>query len=179
MTATPIKIRQNNMDITAIKTTDIAIEFAKATRLNDIELLNSLLHENGEFEIQDKENEVIDANKSEFLKWYKTKLDTMPITKITYDQCLHCCIGNSVVIFNDGTFPRAIKDSSERSKTGIMIDAKDNKITRLKFCFVFLKTENKYEFECTRDKVKELQKQGLSFNEAWKRVTGFDPSKII
>ncbi len=29
------------MDITAIKTSDIAIEFANATKRNDIELLNS------------------------------------------------------------------------------------------------------------------------------------------
>lgn len=174
MTATQIK-KQNNMDTKEIKTTDIAIEFAKATKRNDIELLNSLLHDNGVFEIQDKENETIEVNKNEFLKWYKTKLDTTPITKITYDQCIYCCIGNSVVIFNDGTFPRTIKDSSERSKTGIMIDAKDHKITTLKFCFLFLQTENKYKYECTLHEINELEKQGLSFNEAWKQVKGVDP----
>lgn len=163
------------MDITAIKTADIAIEFANATKRNDIELLNSLLHDNGEFEIQNKENEIIAANKSEFLNWYKTKLDTTPITKITYDQCLFCSIGNRVVIFNDGKFPRTIKDFSERSQAGIMIDADDNKITTLKFCFIFLKTENKYEFECVADQIKELQKQGVSFDEALERVRGFNP----
>lgn len=84
-------------------------------------------------------------------------------------------IGNSVVIFNDGKFPRTIKDSSERSKTGIMIDVKDYKIITLKFCFLFLKTENKYKYECTLDEINKLEKQGLSFEEAWKQVKGCDP----
>lgn len=163
------------MDIKEIKTTDIAIEFANATKLNDIQLLNSLLHDDGVFEIQDTENETIEVNKNEFLKWYKTKLNTMPITKITYDQCMFCSIGNSVVIFNDGQFPRTIKDSSERSKTGIMIDIKDHKIITLKFCFLFLNTENRYKFECTLIEINELEKQGLSYNEAYKQVKGFDP----
>ena len=167
------------MDTSTIKIADIAIEFARASKLNDIELIRGLLHDKGEFEIQDKDNEIIDANKNEFVKWYKTKLDKTPITSIDYDQCLHCHIGNSVVIFNDGNFPRKIKDCSERSKTGLMVDAKDNKIITLKFCFVFLKTENKYDYECTNDKVNELVKQGLSFNEAYKKVTGIDPSDVF
>ena len=165
----------NNMDITAIKTSDIAIEFANATKRNDIELLNSLLHDNGEFEILNKENEIIAANKSEFLNWYKAKLEITPITSITYDQCLFCSIGNKVVIFNDGKFPRTIVDLSEHSKAGIMIDADDNKITTLKFCFIFLKTENKYEFECVADKIRELLKQGVPFDEALERVRGLNP----
>jgi hypothetical protein len=56
-----------------------------------------------------------------------------------------------------------------------MIDAYDNKITTLKFCFIFLKTENKYEFECVADQIKELIKQGVSFDEALERVRGFKP----
>jgi hypothetical protein len=167
------------MNKTIIKTADIAIEFAQATKLNDIKLVESLLHDNGEFQVQDIKNEIIDANKNEFIKWYKTKLDNTPITDIVYDQCLHCQIGNSVVIFNNGKFPRTIKDSSERSKTGLMIDTKEGKIITMKFCFVFLKTENKYEFECNLDKIKTLINQGLSINEAYKIVIGNDPSETL
>lgn len=64
-------------------------------------------------------------------------------------------------------------DLSEQSKSGLMIDADDDKITTLKFCFIFLKTENKYEFECVADKIKELLNQGVSFDEALERVRGF------
>lgn len=135
------------MNTTKIKTQNIAVEFAKATKQKNIELLYSLLDEEGEFEIQDVKNETVEANKSVFLKWYKTKLEATNITEIVYDQCMFCQIGNSVVIFNNGEFPRLIKDSSERVKTGIMIDAKNGKITTLKFCFSFIKTENKYKFE--------------------------------
>jgi hypothetical protein len=66
-------------------------------------------------------------------------------------------------------------DLSEHSKAGIMIDADDNKITTLKFCFIFLKTENKYEFECVADKIRELLKQGVPFDEALERVRGLNP----
>ncbi|MBC7382892.1 MAG: hypothetical protein H7296_07830 [Bacteroidia bacterium] len=164
------------MDTTIIKTADIAIEFAQATKFNDIELLESLLHDNGEFQIQDRKNEVIDSNKNEFIKWYKNKLDNTPITDIVYDQCIHCHIGNRVVIFNDGQFPRTIKDSAERSKTGLMIVVKDGKIITLKFCFVFLKTENKYQYECELEMIEVLKKQGLSFSEAFLKVTGIELS---
>ena len=162
------------MDIPIITTADIAIEFAQASKLNDIQHLKSLLHDNGEFEIQDSHLEIVHANKEEFINWYEAKLNSTPITDIVYDQCLHCHIGNSVVIFNDGKFPRTIKDISERSKTGLMIDAKEGKIITLKFCFVFLKTENNYQVECIMERFKQLRKEGLSFDEAYKIVADID-----
>lgn len=167
------------MTTTTIKTADIAIEFAKATKNNDYELLDFLLHDQGEFQVQNEDNDNIDANKNEFIKWYKSKLAITPITDVVYDQCLHCYIGNKVVIFNDGKFPRTIKDVSERSKTGLMIGVKDDKIINMRFCFVFLKTDNKYQYECIQDKVKEFEKQGVSYNEAYKKVTGIDPSDYL
>ena len=110
------------------------------------------MHDEGEFQIQDDENESIETNKIGFLNWYSKKLNDTPIVGVIYDQCLHCSIGNSVVIFNERKFPRVIKDSSERSKTGLMIETKTGKIVALKFCFVFLETENKYVFECLSKK---------------------------
>jgi hypothetical protein len=78
---------------------------------------------------------------------------------------LHCQIGASVVLFNDGTFPRKIKDSSERVKSGFKVDVKEDKIDNLKFCFVFLKTENKYKFQCEIDEMKEDFRKGLTITE--------------
>ncbi len=163
------------MDIPLTKTEDIAKEFANASKLIDIPHLESLLDENGEFEIQNDQLDIIHANKEEFIKWYEVKLKATAITDIEYDQCLHCHIGNTVIIFNDGKFPRTIKDISERSKTGLMVDAKDGKIMTIKFCFVFLKTENKYQVDCIIERFKQLRREGLSFEEAYSIVADEDP----
>ena len=66
--------------------------------------------------------------------------------------------GSPVVLFNGGNFPRVIKDSSERSKTGLMLEFIDGKIATLKFCYVFANNENKYVFECNIERMKEFEK---------------------
>lgn len=106
------------------------------------------------------------------MNWYKHKLENTTITDIDYDQCLHCSIGNPVVLFNHGKFPREEKDYSARSKTGLMLNIKDNKIAEIKFYFVFLKTENKCCFEVDGEKIKAYIEQGLSIDEAIQKVTG-------
>lgn len=166
------------MEQTLLIEKDIAIVFAQATKQNDFNLITGLLSDQGEFQIQNKENDSVDVGKKEFLAWYKLKLQQNPITDIEFDQCIHCSVGDCVIIFNDGKFPRTLKDSSERSKTGLKLEVKDCKITELKFCYVFLKTQNKYEFECVSDKMRVLMKDaGLSFDEAYERVTGNDGIK--
>jgi hypothetical protein len=52
-----------------------------------------------------------------------------------------------VLLFNNGEFPIIIKDSSFRTKMGLMLDVQNNNINRIKFCALFLKTENPYVFE--------------------------------
>jgi len=61
-----------------------------------------------------------------------------------------------VFLFNGGKFPRETKKESERSKMGLMLNVQEDKIMEIKFCFVFLKTENKYLFECIAEKIKSL-----------------------
>lgn len=148
-----------------VKTLYLVHEFAHASQRKDLSYLEQLLSDSGEFEIQDETLETYDVGKTEFLNWYSQKLNQTAITSISYDQCLHCQIGASVVLFNDGTFPRKIKDSSERVKSGFKVDVKEDKIDNLKFCFVFLKTENKYKFQCEIDEMKEDFKKGLTITE--------------
>lgn len=50
--------------------------------------------------------------------------------------------------------------------TGLAFDFKNDKIIRIKFCFTFLKTENKYVFQCRGEKIQEFIEQGLSETEA-------------
>lgn len=144
-----------------VKTEDIAVEFANASQNKDITLLSGLLADDGDFQIQNEELDFEDADKLKFLEWYKSKLAATPIETIEYDQCINCLFGKPVVLFNNGKFPRRIKDGSERTKTGIALEVKDYKIARLNFCFVFLKTENKHVFEATGEKVKKYIAAGM------------------
>jgi hypothetical protein len=153
------------MSSVAVKTLNLAHEFAQASQRNDIPYLTQLLDDSGEFEIQDDTLETYDVSKSEFLVWYASKLNQTAITSISFDQCLHCQIGASVVLFNDGSFPRRLKDSSERVKAGFKVDSSEGKIVNLKFCFVFLETENKYKFQCEIEAYEEDLRKGLSITE--------------
>lgn len=140
--------------------------FSKATIEKDFTLIEELLDDQGVFEIQDKNKNLIDVGKKEFLIWYQTVLQTETILNYHYDQCIGCSFGKQVVLFNDGVFPRIQKDNSYRSKTGFMIDSNEEKIIKIAFCYVFLKTENKYIFECIGAILKEDVKKGSSYKEA-------------
>ena len=144
------------METTKTSTKDIAVAFANASVEKDLEALNALLSIDGIFEIQTKNLNSKEVNKMKFLEWYSQKLEETKIESIEYDQCLHCSFGSPVVLFNGGQFPRMVKDSSERSRTGIMVESTYDLITTLKFCFVFFHTENDYVFEC---RIKERTKR--------------------
>jgi hypothetical protein len=123
------------------------IEFANATIKNDLLKIQELLCDSGDYEIQTKNLVIRKANKKSFLKWFKNKLFVTQVINVDYDQCLHCYIGNSVLLFNYGEFPIIPKDSSFRTKMGLMLDVQNNSIKRIKFCAVFLKKENPFVFE--------------------------------
>jgi len=152
------------MEKQLIKTKDISIEFANAVKLKEINLIENLLSDTGTFSIQDSELETQEANKSQFIKWFRQKLKRVVIYKVDFDLCLHCMIGNKVVLFNDGKFPRTIQHNYERSKTGLMLEIEDDKISSISFCFVFAKTENLYQFECNKMNVIDKNQLKLPFD---------------
>jgi len=154
------------MKRTAIKSKEIATKFALASKNCDLELLNNLLSKDGAFHIQDTLLETIEVSKDEFLRWYKEKLDAVPIESIDYDQCLHCYLGKPVVLFNNGKFPRQVQDSSERTKTGLALNISGNKIIEIAFCYTFLKMENKYVYQATGDRIKKFIEDGLKQKNA-------------
>lgn len=166
------------MTKTLIKTKNIAVEFALASESKDLTHLERLLSEDGTFDIQLADLETQEVGKYKFIKWYGMKLQETEITSIAYDRCLHCFIGNRVVLFNDGQFPRSIKDCSERSKTGIMLDIQDGLISTLKFCYLFAEADNPYIIECQLAKIKEYKSLGMPFKEAYKNVFGEYPPEI-
>jgi hypothetical protein len=130
------------MTLTARSTREILHAFVEATQLGDIDAITNLLDDSGAFEYQDEHCETHTGNKQEFTNWYSQRLKATAISSVDYDQCLHCVIGGSVVLFNEGTFPRMPLEFFERSKAGLRISCKDGLICGIHFCFVFLKTDN-------------------------------------
>ena len=157
---------------TITHTKDIVKLFAQAVKDKNIELISSLLSDKGEFATQNSELEALKSDKATFMNWLSEKLENNIIESIEYDQCSHCKIGNPVVLFNGGSFPREIQDYSEKSKTGMMCEIKDGIIESISFCYVFLHSENRFAFEVTGEILKKEMQNGLTFEEAYEKVMG-------
>lgn len=142
--------------------------FVLASLNNDILAIEYLLAEDGVFEIEDKNLELVDASKKEFLLWYNYKLQETIINEVTYDQCIGCSFGKQVVIFNNGTFPRVPQNFIDKTKAGLMLNISDGKISKVQFCFTFLKTENKAVCECVGAEYLKYMKAGFSEEDAIK-----------
>ncbi len=154
------------------KVKDTVKIFSNAIKDKNIDLLSSLLSDTGLFEMQHSDLSTIDADKNTFINWISSELDLTEIKSVLFDQCIMCKIGNPVVLFNDGEFPRKVADSSEKSKTGLMLEIDENQITGISFCFSFVKTENPAVFEIQGAKIKCLMNDGYSFEDAYKKVFG-------
>ncbi len=138
------------------KTKDIVKMFAGAVEAHDYNIIAALLADDGKFEIKDEQLEVIESDKSSFLGWLTTELLATTITKIEYDNCILCRVGNPVILFNDGHFPKMKLELSTKSMNGFMLHVIDNQIRELSFCYSFAHRENKYQFECNCDEAKML-----------------------
>jgi hypothetical protein len=137
----------------------IAAELAETIATFNIAKVVDLLSENGEYCTQDENDEIVITNKVNFLKWLSDCIDEFLFanenrTELNYiiDQCLHCRIGNPVIILENGRFPVFTRDPWQREKCGLMLEFDDNLISGITFCFLFLKTDNPFLFEkrCTR-----------------------------
>ena len=159
------------MTTTLVNTIELIKLFVSATLNADIKALEYLLADDGVFEIEDKNLELVDTSKKEFIQWYSNKLKETRITEVTNDQCIGCSFGNQVVIFNNGTFPRVPQDFTDKTKAGLMFETLESKISKMQFCFSFLKTENKAVCECVGEEYVKYIKQGFSEEEA---VTMYD-----
>jgi hypothetical protein len=130
-------------------------QFAEAVSSMRMDLLDELLNEDGCFHFINSEEETEEGSKNQFMEWFSKEVDSYgkylkENAKIEYefDQCLHCKIGAATVLFEDGLFPVTLTGHYEKQKTGFMLEFKDDGISDISFCYTFLKTENKYRFEC-------------------------------
>lgn len=142
---------------------DVTTTFGNALLNKDLKTIVSLLSEDGIYEIQSPRLNTLQVEKKRFVTWFKKRLKQESELTITYDQCMHCYIGGIVLLLNNGKFPRQIKDSSERSKTGLMLEVKDGLISRVKFCYVFVKSDNMYVYEIRIARIKYYIDQGNSY----------------
>ncbi len=126
----------------------------------NIARVNELLSEKGEFNILDENENVVIGNKPDFINWLTNCFDEFLYVNeesnhldYVMDQCLHCKIGNPVIIFENGRFPVITRKPWQKEKCGLMLEFDGNLISGITFCFVFLKTENPYLFEkgCNRN----------------------------
>ena len=137
----------------------ITLELANAIASFNIEKVAELLSDKGKYCIQDDNEEIIIRDKASFINWLTNCIDEFLFVnedskQLNYiiDQCLHCKIGNSVIIFENGRFPVFTREPWEREKCGLMLEFDGNLVSGITFCFVFLKTDNPYHFEkkCSR-----------------------------
>jgi hypothetical protein len=132
----------------------IATELAEAIASFNITKVAGLLLEKGQYCIQDEKDDIIISNKVNFINWLSNCIDEFIFVneernRLNYimDKCLHCRIGNPVIIFENGRFPVFTRDPWQREKCGLMLEFDDNLVSGITFCFVFLKTDNPYLFE--------------------------------
>lgn len=148
------------METITIKDQDIIVtELVNAIVSFDIAKVADLLKEDGEYSIQDENDEIVFSNKVGFLKWLGDRFDEFLFvnedrSQLNYivDRCSYCRIGNPVLIFENGRFPVFTRKFWEMEKCGLMLEFKDNLVSDISFCFIFLTAENpcNYERRCTR-----------------------------
>jgi hypothetical protein len=145
----------------------IELLFAEAVKDADREKLGQLLHETGEYQIQDEQLDHVDVDKQQFIKWIISKRNDTTSLEYYTDQCMLCQTGNPVLIFNDGYFPARPKDNSYSSKTGLMLNISDGRIDTIMFCFTFLNTINRPHYEVLAECMKEcMSERGCTLDEA-------------
>jgi hypothetical protein len=134
---------------------ELVEKFVSAISSLNISSLDSILIDGGEFHFVNSEDETEIGSKDQFISWMQTECSSYSKyveegAELEYqlDQCLHCKIGAVVVLFEDGLFPVTLTGRFEKQKTGFMLEFKDNGISDITFCYTFLRTENKYRFEC-------------------------------
>ncbi len=128
-----VKIREKEKDTVA--------DFIFAVETKNMITLANLLSEGGEFEIDDEKRESHEVGKYQFLAWFEKKLKKTTIRNSSTDQCLRCQIGNPVVFFNNGEFPKK-NLSFERPRMGLMLEINNGKIALIQFCYTFLHSKN-------------------------------------
>jgi len=129
------------------KQKELVQDLADAISTGNIHLIHDLLDKDGKYIIADSKLKLQETDKYGFLNWLRTLMEERNLSsanKLSYyfDQCLHCRIGNPVIIFDDGIFPIETKEPWLREKVGLMLEFEGDKISGISLCGTFLHTDN-------------------------------------
>lgn len=120
----------------------------------ELENIGAFLKEDGEYQITNSEDEPIIVDKNKFLEWlgsrimeFKKANPSRESLNYEIDQCLHCRIGNPVLIFENGKFPVQLIKPWDREKCGLMLEFENDLVESISLCFLFLQTDNPFIFE--------------------------------
>lgn len=151
---------------------NIIKEFADALKIKDFLTIEKLLSDNGTFQISMPNAERISVSKSDYTIYLLKLVEDAKIDSFTYDQCLYCNAGARVILFNEGRFPfNDLKNQDKREKTGFMLAVTDGRINEIKYCYSFLKNDNRSQMDVNGDRIKQLMNDnGWDFDKAYASI---------
>jgi hypothetical protein len=85
------------MSTTINDTIALLKHFISASQNADINSIAGLLSDEGLFEIEDDNFDLVDTSKNEYLQWYKNKLQETKINEVFIDQCIGVVLENKLL----------------------------------------------------------------------------------
>jgi hypothetical protein len=129
-------------------------ELAEAISSFNIDGVASLLSDDGEFAIQNKNYEIVISGKNEFINWLSGCYSKFIFAgrfrkriRFTIVQCLHSVTGYPIIMFEEGRFPILSVNQAKNEQSGLVIKSDENKITGIELCILVMKTENPFIYE--------------------------------
>jgi hypothetical protein len=129
-------------------------ELAEAIASFNLERVMSLLSDSGCFPVPGADPGVGGSEKEMFSKWLEKCYTGLsrPGKKqrnlgFTIVQSMHSKTGSSILLFEDGKFPRLSPTQAPEEKSGLVIRTENGMVTGIEFCFLVLKTESPFIYE--------------------------------
>lgn len=144
---------------------DLVMEFSEALINKDIELLTSILDDNGKYVIIDHKFELPIVGKTEFITFLKRKLHKHPVTSFKNDFCNGCFKGNLIMFYNDGAFPWNVLEQGFGAKSAFKFTIINNKISTIRFCHNFQQKQNKMDYAKYKEIYAEYSSHGYGIDD--------------
>jgi hypothetical protein len=105
-----------------------------------------------QFTIANENLEITSTDKYGFLNWLWNKFEEKGIDNdntisFKIDKCLHCKIGNPVILLDGGKFPIETTETHQKEKLGLMLEFEGDMVSGISICGTFLRMENPFNFE--------------------------------
>jgi hypothetical protein len=137
------------------------LELAEAISTFNLPRVASLLSDSGRFAVQNPDYDISLTDKTKFIFWLENSYAALTSggrrrhkLSFTIVQSMHSISGSSIILFNEGHFPRFSGLQADEEKSGMIIKTEKDMVTGIEFCFLIIKTENPfiYERRCLKPK---------------------------